>query len=473
MIAPFACMFLMASQDKGFQYRVYENDKISAAEFAQRRQALLSRLPAGNVTVLITNPARQRTNDTGYRFRPNSYLWYLTGCEEEGSALILAPDGISVDGKFTKEVLFVMDKSVGSETWTGIRMGPKVAKDVLGVNVVASNGRFSEILKSTHPTTVTLVDRIEAPSDVPKTMQDSFDDWAKAFKKDNGARSILDEMRSVKSPAEIALTWKSINATVAAHMEALKSCEPGMREYELSSLVEYIFARNGCESVAYGSIVGSGVNSCVLHYEENRKTIQNGDFICMDVGGEYHGYASDVTRSYPANGKFTPEQKAIYEIVQQAQEEGVKACKPGASFGAAGQVATRIVTEGLNRLGILKGGGSVGQYFMHGTSHYVGLDVHDVGSYGPLKPGNILTVEPGIYIREGSPCDQKWWNIGVRIEDTVLIGEDGPINMSGKTLPRSVPEIEKLMAQKGLGNNPSGKLISQLFPPHSSQIAGR
>ena len=459
MIATFACLTVFQQQqDAGFKYHEYEADKITPAEFAARRKEIERRLPKGNVTVLVTNPTHQRNNDCDYRFRPNSYFWYLTGCEEEDSALILAPDGITVDGKTVKEILFVRDKNPGAETWTGIIMGPAVAKETLGVEMVLSDRRFNEVLAAAHPSSVSLVERPGGLSGQALSFVAAYDSWAKGFTKDQTATREIGNMRSIKSPAEIALTWKSINATVAAHTEALRSCEPGMREYEIASLVEYIFARNGCESVAYGSIVGSGVNSCVLHYESVRKTIEKGDFICMDVGAEYHGYASDVTRSYPANGKFTPEQKAVYEVVQEAQEAGVQACKAGASFNAAGAVASKIVADGLIRLGIIKEAREMGRYMMHGVSHYVGLDVHDTGDYGNLKAGQIMTVEPGIYIKEGSPCDKKWWNIGVRIEDTVLITEKGPVNMSGNGLPRSVAEIERIMAQPGLGNNPTGKL---------------
>ena len=458
MIATFACLTVFAQQEAGFKYREYEADKIKPSEFAQRRQEIERRLPKGNITVLVTNPTHQRNNDCDFKFRPNSYFWYLTGCEEEDSALVLAPDGITVDGKSVKEILFVRDKNPGAETWTGIIMGPAVAKETLGVEMILSNKRFSEVLASTHPASVSLVDRPDGLSGEVLKMINTFDNWSKPLTKLSVATQQLGIMRSIKSPAEIALTWKSINATVAAHMEALRSCEPGMREYEIAALVEYIFARNGCESVAYGSIVGSGVNSCVLHYESVRKTIEKGDFICMDVGAEYHGYASDVTRSYPANGKFTPEQKKIYEIVQRAQEAGVQACKAGASFNAAGAAASKIVAAGLVELGIIKSPNEMGRYMMHGVSHYVGLDVHDTGDYGTLKAGQIMTVEPGIYIKEGSPCDKKWWNIGVRIEDTVLVTANGPVNMSGNGLPRSVAEIEKIMAQPGLGNNPTGKL---------------
>jgi Xaa-Pro aminopeptidase len=460
MIASFACLTMIAQQEEGFKYREYEADKIKPSEFAERRKEIERRLPKGNITVLVTNPTHQRNNDCDFKFRPNSYFWYLSGCEEEDSALILAPDGITVDGKTVKEILFVRDKNPGAETWTGIIMGPAVAKETLGLQMVLSDKRFAEVLASSHPTSASLVERPDGLSGEVLKMVTTYDNWAKGFAQDTTATQQVGIMRSIKSPAEIALTWKSINATVAAHIEALRSCEPGMREYEIAALVEYIFARNGCESVAYGSIVGSGVNSCVLHYESVRKTIAKGDMICMDVGAEYHGYASDVTRSYPAHGKYTPEQKQIYEIVQQAQEAGVQACKTGASFNAAGAVASKIVADGLIRLGIIKSANEMGRYMMHGVSHYVGLDVHDTGDYGSLKAGQIMTVEPGIYVKEGSPCDKKWWNIGVRIEDTILITDGGPVNMSGNGLPRSMAEIEKIMAQPGLGNRSEGKVNS-------------
>jgi Xaa-Pro aminopeptidase len=454
----------------GFQFRIYEEDKIKPATFAARRAAFLSKLPAGSVTVLVTNPLHQRSNDTDFQFRPNSYFWYLTGCEEQNSALILAPDGISVDGTLTKEILFVQDKNPASETWTGVLMGTETAKTVLGLKTVLSNKRFNQVLESVTASSYALIERPDGATGAVKGFLDAFDKLTQGKSVNKNATKALDVMRSIKDPEEIALTRKSILATVAAHKEAIKSCEPGMREYEIQSLVEYIFRRNGCEAVAYGSIVGSGVNSCILHYVDARKKIEKSDFICMDVGGEYHGYASDVTRSYPANGKFSPEQKALYDLVQIAQEEGIKASKVGAPFNTADQVARKIITEGLTKLGIISDAKDSRKYFMHGTSHYVGLDVHDPGDYGPLKENQIITVEPGIYIKEGSPCDKKWWNIGIRIEDTILITPRGPENLSGNLLPRSIPEIEKMMREKGLGNRPEGKVIAQtvrMRAPHN------
>ena len=447
----------MLAQD-GFPFRLHEADKIQAAEFATRRAEYLKSIPAGSFALLVTNPLHQRTNDTDFPFRPNSYFWYLSGCEEQDSALLLAPDGITVNGKSAKEILFVADKDPRNETWTGVLMGPEKAKELLKVDMVLSNRSFATVMASLTQAKGALIERPDGLSGAVARFVKSFDEWLPKHAEEKGLRKPLDVMRSIKSPAEIALSWKSMNATCNAHKEAIMSCEPGMREWEIASLVEYIFARNGCEAVAYGSIVGSGMNSCILHYPSPRKRINSGDFICMDVGGEYHGYASDVTRSYPATGKFSPEQKAIYEIVQQAQEAGVRASTVGAPFSSADQVARKIVADGLIRLGVIKDAKEASRYFMHGTSHYVGLDVHDTGDYGPLKANQIITVEPGIYIKEGSPCDQKWWNIGCRIEDTILIAENGPVNMSGSQLPRSTSEIEALMAKKGLGNRPEGKI---------------
>ncbi|MEI7576097.1 MAG: aminopeptidase P N-terminal domain-containing protein [Armatimonadota bacterium] len=448
----------MMFAQEGFPFRVYEADKIAASEFAARRAEYIKSIPSGSFALLVTNPLHQRSNDTDFPFRPNSYFWYLSGCEEQDSALVLAPDGIRVNGKVAKEILFVADKNPQSETWTGVLMGPEKAKELLGVEMVLSNKSFASVLGSLTQAKGALIEKPEGLSGRVASFVKSFEEWQAQHAEEKGLRKPLDVMRSIKSPAEVALTYKSMNATCNAHKEALMSCEPGMREWEIASLVEYIFARNGCEAVAYGSIVGSGMNSCILHYPSPRKRIENGDFICMDVGAEYHGYASDVTRSYPANGKFSAEQRAIYEIVLRAQEAGVRAANVGAPFTVADTVARQIVADGLIKLGIIKDAKEVRRYFMHGTSHYVGLDVHDTGDYGPLKANQIITVEPGIYIKEGSACDKKWWNIGVRIEDTVLISDNGPINMSGNQLPRSIPEIEALMAKKGLGNRPEGKI---------------
>jgi Xaa-Pro aminopeptidase len=222
---------------------------------------------------------------------------------------------------------------------------------------------------------------------------------------------------------------------------------PGWYEYQIQAEAEDIFTKNGAEYTAYPCIVGSGPNSTILHYETNRRQTQAGDFIEMDMGAEYHGYCADVTRSFPVSGTFTPEQRAIYSLVLEAQDSGIAACKVGAPFWSAHRVAVRVISVGLRRLGITNDSADYRKYFMHGTSHYLGLDVHDAGTYSPLTPGNVLTVEPGIYVAAGSPCDKKWWNIGCRIEDDILITADGPEILS-RNSPRTIPELERLMMRK-------------------------
>jgi Xaa-Pro aminopeptidase len=225
-----------------------------------------------------------------------------------------------------------------------------------------------------------------------------------------------------------------------------------MYEYELQAVIEYCFAKNGAEYPGFPSIVGSGPNSCILHYEANRRQMQTGDVVVMDIGAEYHGYTADVTRTIPVNGKFSPAQREIYEIVLKAQEEAIKEFKPGASSSAPSQRATDVIADGLMKLGIIKEKSEVRRYYMHGLSHNIGLDVHDVGRFSaPYAPGMILTVEPGVYIPAESPCDKKYWNIGVRIEDDVLITDSGCRVLSAGA-PKTVNEIESLMKQKGIGN---------------------
>ena len=232
----------------------------------------------------------------------------------------------------------------------------------------------------------------------------------------------------------------------------MKSCEPEMYEYELQAVIEYCFAKNGAEYQGFPSIVGSGPNSCILHYEANRRQMKAGDVVVMDIGAEIEGYSADVTRTIPVNGTFSGPQKEIYEIVLLAQAEATKEFKPGASPMVPSQKAYDVIAEGLMKLGIIKDKQEARTYYMHGLSHHIGLDVHDPGPYGkPYVPGMILTNEPGIYIPAGSPCDKKYWNIGVRIEDDVLITADGNRVLSAGA-SKAVKEIETLMKKQGLGN---------------------
>ena len=255
------------------------------------------------------------------------------------------------------------------------------------------------------------------------------------------------QLRQIKTPEELALMRKSITISALAHNEAMKAVKPGMSELELQGVQEFIHKKLGAEYVGYPSIVGAGANGCVLHYIENNATNLGNKMVLMDVGAEYHGYSADVTRTFPANGKFTPEQKQIYDIVYEAQEAVFKICKEGTTFQEIEKTARDVVTKGLVRLGILKDEKQNRLYYPHGCSHFLGLDVHDKGIYHKLFENMIITVEPGIYIPENSDCDKKWWGIAVRIEDDVLIKKDGFENLSIQA-PRKSEDVEKMSARK-------------------------
>ena len=256
----------------------------------------------------------------------------------------------------------------------------------------------------------------------------------------------LDELRAIKTPEELALLRRAIRISAQGQREVLKLLRPDLGEMEVQGLHEYVYRRYGAEFQGYPSIVGGGANGCILHYETNDRQRLDNDLVLMDCGAEYHGYSADVTRTAPPTGTFSPTQRQMYELVLAAQEAGFAACRPGAEFDAPNKATQEVVAAGLIKLGIIKKKEEMRQYYPHGASHYLGLDVHDRGSYGPLQVGNVITVEPGIYIPANSPCDAKWWNIGVRIEDDVLITPTGYENLSAEA-PRTVADIEKLMAE--------------------------
>ncbi len=263
---------------------------------------------------------------------------------------------------------------------------------------------------------------------------------------------IMNTLRETKTAEEMVLLKKAIEISSVGQIEVMKAMHPNMSETEIQGIHEYVYKKYGAEYEGYPSIVGGGNNGCILHYIENNKQKVGNDLVLMDLGAEYHGYTADVTRTIPANGKFTKEQKLIYDIVYNAQEAGIKASVIGATFQAPGQAAQEVVTKGLIDLGIISSPSEVKTYFPHGTSHYLGLDVHDKGTYGPFQENTVITVEPGIYIPEGSDCDKKWWGIAVRIEDDILITKNGPINLSGMA-PRTTEAIEKTMAMPSVLDN--------------------
>lgn len=256
---------------------------------------------------------------------------------------------------------------------------------------------------------------------------------------------LMGSLREIKTAEEVVLMRKTAAISAVGQREVMKAMHPDMSETEVQGIHEYVFKKYGSEYEGYPSIVGAGSNGCILHYIENLRPRLDQDLVLMDLGAEYHGYSADVTRTIPASGKFSPEQKAIYDIVYEAQEAAINTCKPGVPFSTPHITAKQIINEGLEKLGIIKKG-AFHRYFPHGTCHYLGLDVHDKGNYGPLQPNMVITVEPGIYIPKGSDCDEKWWGIAVRIEDDILITETGFENLS-VLAPRKSEDIEALMAE--------------------------
>lgn len=262
----------------------------------------------------------------------------------------------------------------------------------------------------------------------------------------------MTDLREVKAAEEIALMRKAVDVSCVAQAEVYKAMHPGMSESEVQGIHEFVFKKYGAEDLGYPSIVGSGNNGCTLHYISNNRMDIKKDLVLMDLGAQYRGYTADVTRTIPASGKFTKEQRAIYELVLKAQEEAFKNSKPGNMINANTLICQQVINKGLAELGIIANEKTPHNYFPHGVSHHIGLDVHDRGNYQQFKENMVLTVEPGIYIREGSPCDKKWWGIAVRIEDDILITKDGYELLSTRA-PRTVEEIEKLMAEESIFSN--------------------
>jgi Xaa-Pro aminopeptidase len=445
---------LAAAQQGSFP--VFENDKISPSEFRDRREKLKSQIGPGGMGVFFTNPTRNRNNDVDFLFRGDSTFLYLTGFEEPDAALVLIPDGADVNGRRVTEVLFVNTSTAMSETWLGYRMGPSNAMSMLGLELALPNTEFEKtlpFLAAGAPAKKLTTGIIPTdPSDQLGRMAAAFSAWREAAGFSAGPRGqqLVNRMREIKSKAEIALLKKVAEISARAHVEVLRSVEPGMREWEVGALVQYVFFKEGCEYTGYPPICGSGPNSTILHYQANRRLMQAGDVMCMDTAGEYHGYSADVTRSFPISGKFSKEQRAIYDAVYKAQEAGIRACKAGASVSAIGSLVWDTLAQAAIEIGLISKKEDLRRYYMHGFGHGIGLDVHDPLP-GTLQPGAVLTVEPGLYVKAGSPCDPKWWNIGIRIEDDILVTEEGPVNLSAGC-PRKADEIEKLMKETGLGN---------------------
>lgn len=436
---------------------------LKKTEFAKRRKQLMQQIGPQSIVIIPSAPPARRNGDYDYPYRQNSDFYYLTGFEEPDAVAILMPK--RKNGEF---LLFNRPKDRDEEIWNGFRAGQVGACKSFGANESFSISEFEKMLPSLLEGRTEIHYSLGIDTVFDKILLDAINKIRGRIR--SGLQSpiaivdiadTLHEMRLIKSPGEIALMRKAATISADAHIRVMQICKPGMNEYELEAELAYIFNRNGARSPAYTSIVGSGENSCILHYNNNNQMIKNGSIVLIDAGCEYQNYASDLTRTFPANGKFSPEQRAIYEIVLAAQLAGIKTIRPGASWSAAQEVIVKIITKGLLDLGLLKGNlndliekNAYFKFYMHKSGHWIGLDVHDTGRYKingkwrKLKPGMVLTVEPGIYISADIPgIPKRWHNIGVRIEDDVLVTAKGNEVLSQR-LPKEIDDIESLMSSK-------------------------
>jgi len=433
---------------------------MTQSEFLRRRQALLAQMAPASAALIFSAPEATRSADSEYPYRQNSDFWYFTGFNEPEAVLVL----IKSDDTHNHSVLFNRLRDKTAEIWFGRRLGQEAAPEKLRVDRALAFSEIDEQLyqllngldvvyhaQGEYPYAdailFTALDKLRKGSRQNLTAPASMTDW----------RPIVHEMRLFKSPEEIDVLRRAGEISALAHTRAMQVCRPGMFEYQLEGEILHEFNRHGARFASYNTIVGGGENGCILHSTENESELRDGELVLIDAGCEYRGYAGDITRTFPINGKFTPAQREIYDIVLASLDAALTLFRPGTSIQDVTSDVVRIMITGLVKLDILKG--DVDQlladnahraFFMHGLSHWLGLDVHDVGVYGPdrsrtLEPGMVLTVEPGLYIAPDADVPPQYRGIGIRIEDDILITENGNENLTASVVKRA-DEIEALMA---------------------------
>ncbi len=421
----------------------------------------MRRMDPNSVAIIPSAREATRSNDTQYRFRQDSDFFYLTGFEEPEAIAIVAP------AREQKYTLFVRPRDPEREIWDGRRAGVEGAKSEYGADEALPIVEFDEKLQDILDGAEKLYYRLGVNPDLDDTIIRQIARMRALNRKPiHPPQTIIDpativhEMRVLKTPEEIELMQRAADIAAEAHVEAMKAARPGMKEYEIEALIEQIFRRLGAAAPAYTSIVGAGVNATVLHYINNDGELKDGDLILIDAGAEYKGYASDITRTFPINGRYTKAQREIYDLVLEAQMSCVEMVRPGITHDQLKSHSIEVLTKGMVRLGLLKGDPAelikekkYEQFYMHGLGHMLGIDVHDVGRYyydkesRALEPGVVMTVEPGLYINPNTKdIPEQYLGIGVRIEDDVLCTSNGPRVLTNK-VPKKAEEIEKLMAR--------------------------
>jgi Xaa-Pro aminopeptidase len=434
---------------------------ISKKEYAARRKDLMSMMADNSIAVLAAAPEQVRSKDTLYPYKQSTNFSYLSGFSEPCAVMLLIPN--REQGEC---VLFCRDKDPLRETWDGLRLGPVEAKQTLALDDAFPIDDIDDIL----PGLLENKSHIYYSAGKDKAFDKQLIQWIDevTLDKESDAQPcceqvdldhLLAELRLIKSAAEIKLMRKAADISAEAHCRAMRFCKPGQYEYQLQAEIEHQFMMSGATGPAYTSIVGGGKNACILHYIENQSALKAGDLVLIDAGCEYQNYAADITRTFPVNGKFSAAQAAIYDIVLAAQTAAINCITPGVTYDQANKVTIEVITQGLVKLGILTGDvdqliaeGAYREFYMHSVSHWLGMDVHDVGDYKinnqwrVYEAGMLLTIEPGIYISaDNQNVDKKWRGIAVRIEDDILVTKAGREVLTDG-VPKQRDQIESLMA---------------------------
>lgn len=437
--------------------------------FRARRARVLDAMAAegGGVAVHFTAPERIRNRDSEYPYRFDSHFWYLTGFGEPGAALALVAQG---DRRET--LLFCRARDADREIWEGFRHGPEAAAAAFGFDGAHPIDELDALMPAKLANARALYCALGSGPELDIRVQRWLSDVRAQSR--SGARTpaalvdllpLVDEMRLIKEPSELDSMRRAAAISVSAHVRLMQACRVGMREYELEAELLHEFRRHGAAAPAYTPIVATGPNACVLHYPAGHAQLEDGHLCLVDAGCEVEGYAADVTRTFPVNGRFSGEQRAIYELVLAAQDAALATIRPGSSFDSPHAAATRVLVQGLIDLGLLSGSpdavlesGAHRQFYMHRTGHWLGLDVHDAGDYREprsapdggerpwrtLQPGMAMTVEPGLYLRPAANVPERFWNVGVRIEDDVVVTAAG-LEVLTQGAPRHPADVEALM----------------------------
>jgi Xaa-Pro aminopeptidase len=434
---------------------------MNSSEYRRRRRQLMRMMGRGSIAIMPTGRQAVRSRDVHHPFRPDSDFFYLTGFPEPEAVVVLVPG--RAHGEY---ILFCREKDPEKELWDGHRAGLQGAVAEYGADDAFPISDLDDIL----PGLLEERERVFFAMGSDPALDKRVSDWVGQVRS-RGRSGVhgpieflaldhfLHDMRLYKSRAEVAVMRRAARLSAQSHRELMRQCKPGMREYQLASLFSHHCQMGGAAHLAYPSIVGGGNNACVLHYVENNAVLNDGDLVLIDAGCEVDCYASDITRTFPVGGRFSDPQRALYELVLEAQLAAIDKVRAGNHWNDPHQAAVRVLTKGLLRLGLLRGtlakalkAQSFTRFFMHRTGHWLGMDVHDVGDYKidghwrELEPGMVLTVEPGLYIPRGSKgIAKKWQGIGVRIEDDVLVTREDP-DVLTRDVPKTVEDIEAVMA---------------------------